>query len=628
MKTNLFLCCLLSLVVMIVGACEFVQSKEADYITYENSAATRIQSSKRKDELKGKGEQKGKDELYAPKPSPIGTLKRVRSGRPDADQTAEKSGSHEARRHQLLRDELDGWNIRTVSHQRPASANESQMVRLLMDAARLIDDIYALQMNGHNLIWREQIVQSGGELEMEFFNRFRRPWCIVQNHLLCNAIASLPTNQTGDVFWPRDFSEDAFGAVSRMINEKELLSPYGLVSWDGPKRLVAIPYSQDSRFSALFRDLSNTFSLAAKVARDGEKGVLEKLSRIVQGGNIHDLDMDDVVKAGGQGEWRIYFGGGSTALDRFGRKKAFRFMAGKIHGPAAAKLSAVKTLATDIHQSFAATLGDHAASIETISTPDLTALDIWIAAGEWADAAMSIDKIHAFEPSQSELILQPHMVLRERYLALLYGMSSNNAVAMDVFAEIWGLKKTAADFETVVDSIRLSGNSGTIATDARIGEREANLKSALRVSGLLWLLNWQHGRLPYSSDALTNAVAVVLADMLLSIDSTDGDKVATPDGSRWMMAQLLAEGAISVVDGARPVRFNPQSVLAVGRNRFEEINRALVSSDTAALERLRLWDRGNGDSRMGETEHLPELVSVMRQLMPKKPMLFEYRIVL
>jgi hypothetical protein len=135
---------------------------------------------------------------------------------------------------------------RIVMHPNAAflSAEEKDVVNLLIRAAALMDPIYLRQVAADNPATRTAILRSrraDRALLLDWFDLNFGPWDVLEDNRPFWGDAPLPP---GGGLYPRDLTKEAFDAyLAAHPGEREVLtSPYTIVHRQG-NRLVAIPYS-------------------------------------------------------------------------------------------------------------------------------------------------------------------------------------------------------------------------------------------------------------------------------------------------------------------------------------------------------------------------------------------------
>ena len=123
------------------------------------------------------------------------------------------------------------------------SAEEREVVNLLIQAADLMNPIYLRQVSADNPRLREEIARSGDKALLERFDTFMGPWDETQEDKPFFGNAPRPV---GGGFYPAGLTKEEFDRyLAAHPDEAEALtSPYTVVKRQGD-RLVAVPYSQE-----------------------------------------------------------------------------------------------------------------------------------------------------------------------------------------------------------------------------------------------------------------------------------------------------------------------------------------------------------------------------------------------
>lgn len=123
------------------------------------------------------------------------------------------------------------------------SAEERQVVNLLMQAADLMNPIYLRQVSADNPRLREEIVKSGDKALLDRFDTFMGPWDETEEDKPFYGDKPRPA---GAGFYPADLTKDQFDAylAAHPDQKDKLTSPYTVVKRQGDA-LVAVPYSQE-----------------------------------------------------------------------------------------------------------------------------------------------------------------------------------------------------------------------------------------------------------------------------------------------------------------------------------------------------------------------------------------------
>jgi hypothetical protein len=166
------------------------------------------------------------------------------------------------RRRESVRRELDQGRPTLISHDfRSLSKADKRMLRELMAAAKLIDELYQRQTGAYRL--RKQIARTDPESKA-LIARNSSPWCSApktRNDPFCNALSSFPERISET--YPADIKQDKAlcERLQKHPNAKALLDPFTVVRKRGGK-LVAVPLHK--AYGAPMRKVAARLRAAAK----------------------------------------------------------------------------------------------------------------------------------------------------------------------------------------------------------------------------------------------------------------------------------------------------------------------------------------------------------------------------
>lgn len=125
------------------------------------------------------------------------------------------------------------------------SAEERQVVGKLIEASRLMSEIYLLQRNPQNPAIRAEIAAGGDADLLAMFDRNFGPWDEGADLHPFYGTTAMPD---GAGFWPADLTREELDEylAAHPEQREEILSPYTVVKRQG-ENLVAVPYSVEYR---------------------------------------------------------------------------------------------------------------------------------------------------------------------------------------------------------------------------------------------------------------------------------------------------------------------------------------------------------------------------------------------
>ncbi|MES2699941.1 MAG: hypothetical protein V4647_10055, partial [Pseudomonadota bacterium] len=125
------------------------------------------------------------------------------------------------------------------------SAEERQVVGKLIEASRLMSEIYLRQRNPQNPAIRAEIAAGGDADLLAMFDRNFGPWDEGADLHPFYGTTAMPD---GAGFWPADLTREELDEylAAHPEQREEILSPYTVVKREG-ENLVAVPYSVEYR---------------------------------------------------------------------------------------------------------------------------------------------------------------------------------------------------------------------------------------------------------------------------------------------------------------------------------------------------------------------------------------------
>ncbi len=154
----------------------------------------------------------------------------------------------ERRRQAALAAELDqGRPTLVLTELDRSAALDHEVVRHIAAAARIIEELYALQ-NGSYVL--RDCVRADDTLARAVFRRNQGPWCrapATEGDPFCNACPGFPEQRSG--LYPLDLQNgtDFCQNLAQQPQAEKLLDPFTVVRRDDQGALVAVPYHQAYR---------------------------------------------------------------------------------------------------------------------------------------------------------------------------------------------------------------------------------------------------------------------------------------------------------------------------------------------------------------------------------------------
>jgi hypothetical protein len=250
----------------------------------------------------------------------------VRSGRFTRRFERAYRGLVELRRREAVRRELNAGRPTLVSTDlRNSAPAEKQLVRLLLRAARLIDQLYYRQTGAAE--HRRRIARAD-PASRALFRRNSGPWCTApqtRDDRFCNALANFPRRRSEN--YPTDMAQDE--SLCRLLeqqpNADALFAPFTVVRKRGTG-FASIPYNQ--AFSREMKAVATLLDTAARhVDESGPEQLLHRyLTASARAFRTNDWETADrawAAMSSGNSRWYLRIGPDEVYQDLCQRKAAF-----------------------------------------------------------------------------------------------------------------------------------------------------------------------------------------------------------------------------------------------------------------------------------------------------------------
>ncbi len=312
--------------------------------------------------------------------SPIGKI--VPSDAGVEKKTDEKTGDP---RQALLEKEWGLYQDKVLTHSAADLPDkEKEMLRHLLAAAELIEDLHMLQLHPKNLEWEKQIIASGTEVEKKIFTRFQNPWCADNESPECCALAKKPEKQIGHMHWPDDMSDQEYKALSNQINGKELISPFTVVRRSKDKKLEAVPYSQTDALGPKMKELAIELRAAAAGATHKSlKKFLLSAADALEADDPYPYDDSDYDWIAIEGDWEVTVGPYETYKNPHQLKALFEIYIGRVDRKITDELVKFKANLQAMENALGELVGPEIYKSRKLDPRiSIRAVDIWMASGD------------------------------------------------------------------------------------------------------------------------------------------------------------------------------------------------------------------------------------------------------
>ncbi len=264
------------------------------------------------------------------------------------------------------------------------SGDERKMMRSLLVAARVIEELHMLQIHPENVKWRDQILKTGTEIEKKLFMRYQMPWCADNEAPRCSALADAPEKKIGHVHWPADLTDEEFEKLSKEINAKELLSPFTVVRRKKGGGFEAIPYAGTELFGPKMKYVAAALREAAKTAPDATlKKFLLSRADAFESETTFPYDESDYDWIALKGDWEVTVGPYETYKNPRQLKALFQMYIGREDKALTADLARFKENLQEMENSLSTLVGPEIYKSRKLDPRiAIRAVDVWMASGD------------------------------------------------------------------------------------------------------------------------------------------------------------------------------------------------------------------------------------------------------
>ncbi|HUT78124.1 MAG TPA: hypothetical protein VM285_10580 [Polyangia bacterium] len=288
-------------------------------------------------------------------------------------------------RQERLRREWERYADVVIEHSvADLPAGEREFARRLFEAAGLVEEIHLLQIHPSNVEWRDRIGREGTELERRLFHRYQAPWCLDDPDPGCSTLAPPPPREYGRGLWPADLGPGEVQGLARLINGRELRSPFTVVERGPNGRLRAVPFAASAELGPRMARLAAKLREAAKTApHPSMKKFLRSRADAFESRSPFPYDASDDDWLRLQGEWEVTVGPYETYDCPHGVKALFQMWIGRVDPLLTAEIRRLYGDLQGLNAALAGLLGQDVYAGRGIDPRGpLRAVDVWIAAGD------------------------------------------------------------------------------------------------------------------------------------------------------------------------------------------------------------------------------------------------------
>lgn len=457
---------------------------------------------------------------------------------------------------QLLANEWSAYEDVLISHSAATlGAEEKEMLRHLLEAGRLIEELHMLQIHPDNLRWRDSLAVLGAEIEQKMFFRNQMPWCEDNENPLCTAYPAAGKKAVGRIFWPDDFDEKQYAQLSREINAKELLSPFTVVRRKSPRGYDAVPYAVFDHFGPKMRKVATALRAAAAVAPDMSlKKFLFARADAFLSLSPFPYDASDYDWIAMKGEWEVTVGPYEVYRSPFQTKAHFEMVIGREDKVLTASLLGLKDDMQSMDNALSELVGEAVYKSRILAKGiAFRAVDVWAAFGDGRHSRGAVLAYHLPNRGKSvdeglykKVILVNHAAAVERVTearaALVLNpeqevyLSFRDAITNTAFHEL-------AHGFGAYHEMRITDLEGRLTTVKEALREYDSLLEELKADTMsLWLSGRQHEAKTLDDDSLRRRYVSAVVHLLGLLQYPPDDTYTRM--SAVLLGRLIDDGAV------------------------------------------------------------------------------------
>jgi hypothetical protein len=272
-----------------------------------------------------------------------------------------------------------------VSHSaQELPSGEKEMLRHLLDAAALVEELHMLEVNPRDLEWRDRILASGTDIEKKIFVRYQSPWCADDASPDCCALAEEPKKEVGYAFWPDGFTDADYDSLGARINAKELMSPFTVVRRGAGGKLEAIPFAETELLGPKMKLVAAELREAAKTAPDKSLAkFLKSRADAFESTSPFPYDASDYDWIALKGAWEVTVGPYETYKEPRQLKAMFEMYVARENPEITAELAGFKANLQAMEDALAALVGPEIYKSRKLDPRiAIRAVEVWMASGD------------------------------------------------------------------------------------------------------------------------------------------------------------------------------------------------------------------------------------------------------
>ncbi len=264
-----------------------------------------------------------------------------------------------AERRSRVKKELERYTSITLRYDASGlSAADKKLVKALLAAVDLVEELNQLQIHPDNPRFDQAIADKGTAADKQLYLRYQQPWCFDDEHPACNAHPQAVPKQVGLYHWPKGMTDAEFKKISTAPNKKELLSNFTVVRRDGPGKWKAIPYAADRVFGPRMKKLAAKLTEAAGHATEPTlKKFLLSRAKSLTVKTAFPYDASDYDWIALKGKWEVNVGPYEVYKNPRHLKARFKMVFGLADPKITAQLAQFKKVLQQMENSLSTLVG-------------------------------------------------------------------------------------------------------------------------------------------------------------------------------------------------------------------------------------------------------------------------------
>ena len=283
-----------------------------------------------------------------------------------------------------------------VSFAGSLAPQEKNFVKALVNAAKVVEQLNALQIHRDNLTFADKVKELGTPDDVALYARNQHPWCEDSDAPECTTLVSAGPRSIGAYLWPEGMTDDEFKALQDAPNAKALLSPFTVVRRDGQGGWTATPFAKDPLLGPYMGKLGLHLREAARETPDVK---LAKFLNARADAFVSDdpfpYDASDYDWIALDGPWDVTVGPYETYKDPRDLKARFEMYFGRANVGVESDLAPFRKHLQQMEEKVADLVGRDLYQPRKLDPRiAVRAIDVWMASGDGRNPQGAIAAYH------------------------------------------------------------------------------------------------------------------------------------------------------------------------------------------------------------------------------------------